>query len=100
MQVSIRHGQKVHVAQAKSQDQVLELMKQAEEATGVLVRKQKLVFKGKVLAASMTLDQAKVKEGSTLMLIAAASQMTQVSLQKHAALVPAGDRHQIHSIAS
>ncbi|KAK9838588.1 hypothetical protein WJX84_008864 [Apatococcus fuscideae] len=47
MQVAIRHGQK------------------------------KLVFKGKVLAEDKTLEEAKVKEGSTLMLIAAASQMTQ-----------------------
>ncbi|KAK9821058.1 hypothetical protein WJX74_007058 [Apatococcus lobatus] len=77
MQVAIRHGQKVHMVQAEPQDRIKALMSLAEQLTGVLVRKQKLVFKGKVLAEDKTLEEAKVKEGSTLMLIAAASQMTQ-----------------------
>ena len=55
-------------------------MQQVEDLTGVFVRKQKLIFKGKVLTAGLILDEIKgLKDGSLLMLVAAAGQMTQVS---------------------
>ena len=95
MQIAIRQGPKTHIVQAEPQEQVKKLMELAEEVTGVLARKQKLVFKGKVLAAHMTLEEAKVKEGSTLMLIAATSQMTQVSWHNHATQVHRGDHHHL-----
>lgn len=93
MHIVIRHGPKTHTIQAEPHDQVKKLMEIAEEVTGVLARKQKLVFKGRVLTANMDLEEAKVKEGSTIMLIAATSQMTQVSWQNHASQIQRGDRH-------
>lgn len=56
------------------------MMQKVEDLTGVFVRKQKLIFKGKVLAAGHILEEVKgMKDGSVLMLVAAAGQTTQVS---------------------
>ncbi len=82
MLLSIRQGPSVHSVKLEPGDTVASLMQQLEDLTGVFVRKQKLIFKGKVLAPSNVLTEIKgLKDGSVLMLVTAAGQMTQVSMQ-------------------
>ena len=75
----MRQGSTLHTIEVQPGDTVQAAMDQIEGLTGILARKQKLIFKGKVLTATMTLEEAKLKNESLLMLVAAAGQMTQVS---------------------
>ena len=80
VQVKVRQGTAVHCVDIQPEDTVDKLNKQLESLTGIFARKQKLIFKGKVLLTDMKLDRVHgLKEGSVIMLVAAAGQLTQVS---------------------
>ena len=51
-----------------------------EEETGVIARKQKLLFKGKVLSPNERLKELGIKHGSKLMLLATEGTRTNVSV--------------------
>lgn len=55
-----------------------ELTSKVEEVTGVLARQQRLIHKGKVLAKGSSLAEAKLKDGSKVMLLSISSSATQV----------------------
>lgn len=59
-------------------DSVDDLNEKVEEASGVLARHQRLIYKGKVLAKGTSLAELKLKHGSKVMLMASSSTATQV----------------------
>jgi hypothetical protein len=70
MEVTVKYGKEdLRVEVAGWATTVRSLKQQLEAATGLFVRKQKLIFKGKVLDDPATLEQCKVAAGAKLMLV-------------------------------
>jgi hypothetical protein len=55
-----------------------QLFLRVEEASGILARHQRLIYRGKVLGTSGALSEAKIKDGSKIMLVASSGTATQV----------------------
>lgn len=70
LQLNIKHGPKEHPVTVSANSTVLALKQQLESLTGVFVRNQKLIFKGKVLDDAATLEASKIGKGAKLMLLA------------------------------
>ncbi len=51
-----------------------------EEVSGIFARHQRLIYKGKLLAKGASMAEAKLKDGSKVMLMASSSTATQVGL--------------------
>lgn len=75
IKLSVKHGASEFDVSVAEDASVLELMAAVEAATGVMCRKQKLIFKGKVLEPSGgSLASYKLAGGSKVMLLASASE--------------------------
>lgn len=68
--VSVKHGSSNVSVSLPADGTVLRLKELLEEATGVFTRKQKIIFKGKVLDNATVLKDAAVGDGAKLMLLA------------------------------
>lgn len=78
--VSVKHGPINHEISVPEDSSVAALQQAVETATGVFARKQKLIFKGKVLEAKDQLKAKNIINGSKIMLLAGdGSTQTQVS---------------------
>ncbi|KAK9807010.1 hypothetical protein WJX72_010701 [[Myrmecia] bisecta] len=80
MKLVVKHGKETCELDCGAEAKVEDVMAQLETLTGVITRKQKLIFQGKVLLPSQTLEAAKLKEGSKLMLMAGTGVQTQGQL--------------------
>ncbi|PNH03828.1 hypothetical protein TSOC_010081 [Tetrabaena socialis] len=83
--LSVKHGAQQHAVQLNGSSTVGALQELLQELTGAFVRKQKLIFKGKVLTAEHSLARAGLADGAKLMLLlssdAAAPTQGQQALQ-------------------
>lgn len=77
--VSVTYGKSKINLDVREGQLVEELQKCLQEQTGVIMRKQKLIFKGRVLESSQRLDEAKIKDGSKILLISSVAVETRVS---------------------
>lgn len=73
MQILVQHGKETYQVACEEGDTVESLMKKVKNASGILARYQKLIYKGKTLEHRSTLAQAKMKEGAKLMLMASST---------------------------
>ncbi|GLC70765.1 hypothetical protein PLESTF_001030900 [Pleodorina starrii] len=67
--LQIKHGAQQLELSLPASAKVQELQERLQELTGAFVRKQKLIFKGKVLAATHDLAKAGLANGAKLMLL-------------------------------
>ncbi|KAK9904917.1 hypothetical protein WJX75_005508 [Coccomyxa subellipsoidea] len=74
IKVLVQHGKNTYELHADSVD---DLNEKVEEASGVLARHQRLIYKGKVLAKGTSLAELKLKDASKVMLMASSSTATQ-----------------------
>ncbi|GFR48895.1 hypothetical protein Agub_g10842, partial [Astrephomene gubernaculifera] len=82
--LSIKYGSQQVETSLPPSATVLQLQERLQELTGAFVRKQKLIYKGKVLAASSDLSKAGLSHGAKLMLLL--SDATAVATQGQQAL--------------
>ena len=78
MKVRVKHGAKEVEVEADASSTIEQLSIRIEEVTGILARKQRLLHKGRVLSATATLQECKLLEGSSVMLLASSPAQTQV----------------------
>jgi hypothetical protein len=69
LQLQIKHGTETLSVSAAATCTVQQLKQQLEQLTGLFVRNQKLIFKGKVLADAATLETCKLTTGCKVMLL-------------------------------
>lgn len=69
LQLQVKHGTETLSVTAAATCTVQQLKQQLEQLTGLFVRNQKLIFKGKVLADASTLEACKLITGSKVMLL-------------------------------
>lgn len=69
LQLQIKHGSETLAISAAAACTVQQLKQQLEQLTGLFVRNQKLIFKGKVLVDASTLEACKLTTGSKVMLL-------------------------------
>lgn len=82
LQLSIKHGTQNVELQLDGLATIADLQLEVERATGVFVRKQKLIFKGKVVSGleKKALAELTITSGAKLMLLAADGVATQVGM--------------------
>eukprot|EP00191_Tetraselmis_sp_GSL018_P007211 CAMPEP_0177604524 /NCGR_PEP_ID=MMETSP0419_2-20121207/16169_1 /TAXON_ID=582737 /ORGANISM="Tetraselmis sp., Strain GSL018" /LENGTH=385 /DNA_ID=CAMNT_0019098523 /DNA_START=365 /DNA_END=1518 /DNA_ORIENTATION=+ len=72
--LKIQQGKDVFALNVDEDSKLLELQQTVEAATGVFVRQQKLIFRGKILEGpSETIKQLSIRDGSKIMLVSSAS---------------------------
>jgi hypothetical protein len=69
VQLHIKHGTETLSVTTAATCTVQQLKQQLEQLTGLFVRNQKLIFKGKVLADASTLEACKLTSGAKIMLL-------------------------------
>ena len=69
MKVTVQHAKETFTFDAGEGMKVAALSSYLEEATGVIARHQKLIFKGRVLAPDSLLTECKLTDGSKVMLL-------------------------------
>lgn len=69
LQLCIKQGPNELSVEIGPTASVGQLKQQLEQLTGTFVRNQKLIFKGKVLSDSDTLQNSKISNGSKIMLL-------------------------------
>eukprot|EP00878_Enallax_costatus_P016266 GHUV01017063.1.p1 GENE.GHUV01017063.1~~GHUV01017063.1.p1 ORF type:complete len:198 (+),score=77.38 GHUV01017063.1:352-945(+) len=70
LQLTIKNGSDNLPIALSASSTVLQLKQQLEQHTGIFVRNQKLIYKGKVLEDSASLEFCRVSNGAKLMLLA------------------------------
>lgn len=81
LQLSVKHGTATVDVAVPALATVADLQQLLEAQTGLLARKQKLIFKGKVLAGTAKLADCGVASGAKLMLLTAAGAAGGVATQ-------------------
>lgn len=76
--VHVKHGSSTLQASLAPDAKVTALQEELERQTGVFVRHQKLIHKGKVLEGGQRLTECGVTDGSKLMLMASQGAQTKV----------------------
>ena len=79
LQLAVKHGPNTVEVELPEDASVAALQLELEQRTGLMTRKQKLIFKGKVLVGTQKLAECGVTNGAKLMLLAADGVQTQVS---------------------
>ncbi|CAL8464368.1 g3903 [Coccomyxa elongata] len=74
IRVIVQHGKNTYEVHAETVD---DLSAKVEEVSGIFARHQRLIHKGKVLAKGASMAEAKLKDGSKVMLMASSSTATQ-----------------------
>ncbi|KAF6263586.1 hypothetical protein COO60DRAFT_1698667 [Scenedesmus sp. NREL 46B-D3] len=69
LQLQLKYGAETLSVSKAATCTVQQLKQELEQLTGLFVRNQKLIFKGKVLADALTLDACKLTTGSKVMLL-------------------------------
>lgn len=69
LQLQLKYGAETLSVSKAATCTVQQLKQELEQMTGLFVRNQKLIFKGKVLADALTLDACKLTTGSKVMLL-------------------------------
>jgi hypothetical protein len=69
VQLHIKHGTETLSVTTAATSTVQQLKQQLEQLTGLFVRNQKLIFKGKLLADASTLEACKLTTGAKIMLL-------------------------------
>ena len=90
--VSVKHGKSVCQLTVDEDTKIVTLMGDVEKLISVPVQQQKLIFQGKVLDPSSSVKNAKLKDGSKLMLMASGGQ-TQVLVPVGIAIARVGSSH-------
>lgn len=70
IQIKVSFGKDSFDVSISGEETVEKIMVKLEAQTGVFVRKQKLIFKGKVLSFATKIADTNLKSGSKLMLMA------------------------------
>lgn len=73
MKILVQHGKEGHNVSCEQEETIGDLMVKVRETTGIFEGHQKLIYKGKTLDAKLTLAQAKMKDGTKVMLIASST---------------------------
>eukprot|EP00884_Botryococcus_braunii_P023093 jgi/Botrbrau1/9468/Bobra.0252s0089.1 len=79
MKLKVQLGSSLHDIEVPESAKCIDLKQEIENATRVLVRTQKLIFKGKVIHDKEALAERNIKEGSKLLLLATSSAQVQIS---------------------
>jgi hypothetical protein len=68
----VQHGRETVEVQADPADKISDVMKKVESLSGVLARQQKLIYKGKTLPSTATIQECSLQNGAKIMMMSSA----------------------------